>query len=379
MFKDFSDPIYGFVRVEDHELKVIDAVYFQRLRYIKQLGVAYLVFPSAHHTRFEHSIGVMELATRIYNSLGLKDKRLLEIVRLAGLLHDIGHPPFSHTTEVLLGDKSHEDVGYKAITEGHVGEILRKGGFSYDEVELIARLAFKRCRDDQERLLSDIITGEFGADRMDYLRRDAYFCGTYYGFFDYERLLNHIDLIEGKKTVNVSALRTLESFVLGRYFMYAQVYFHKVVRILNIHLLEMIERFFRKDQFLNTDALMTMTDGELLAVALKQPDNIYIKRLIGREHFREVFSTSSKEEFESIKEELTSLYDPELLRFDTVCKKVLDGDILLSKNYSILSLREVSHVLANLKDIQIYRVYAEKTIKDEIKKSLAKKGYHGKS
>ncbi|SNZ12260.1 HD domain-containing protein [Hydrogenobacter hydrogenophilus] len=378
MFKDFSDPIHGFVRVEDHELKVIDSIYFQRLRYIKQLGVAYLVFPSAHHTRFEHSIGVMELATRIYNSLGLKDKRLLQIVRLAGLLHDIGHPPFSHTTEVLLGDKSHEDVGYKAITEGHVGEILRREGFSYDEVELIARLAFKRCSQDEERILSDIITGEFGADRMDYLRRDAYFCGTYYGFFDYERLLNHIDLIEGKKTVNISAIRTLESFFLGRYFMYAQVYFHKVVRILNIHLLELIERFFRRDQFLNTDSLMTMTDGELLAVALKHPDNIHIKRLIGREHFREVFSTNSYEEFQEVKKELTLRYEPEVLRFDAVRKKVMDDDVLLSKNNTLVSLREASDVMANLKDIEIYRVYAERSLKDEMRKLLTTKGYHGK-
>ena len=378
MFKDFSDPIYGFVRVEDHELKVIDSVYFQRLRYIKQLGVAYLVFPSAHHTRFEHSIGVMELATRIYNSLGLKDKRLLQIVRLAGLLHDIGHPPFSHTTEVLLGDKSHEDVGYKAITEGPVGEILKREGFSYDEIELIARLAFKRYKDDQEKLLSGIITGEFGADRMDYLRRDAYFCGTHYGFFDYERLLNHIDLIEGKKTVNISAIRTLESFFLGRYFMYAQIYFHKVVRILNIHLLELIEKFFRRDQFLNMNSLMSITDGELLGVALKDPDNIYIKRLIGREHFREVFSTNSYEEFQEVKKELISRYEPDVLRFDVARKKVMDDDVLISKNGTLVSLREVSDIISHLKDIEIYRVYAEKSLKDEIRKLLVSKGYHGK-
>ncbi len=377
MFKDLSDPIYGFVRVEDHELKVIDAILFQRLRYIRQLGVAYLVFPSAQHTRFEHSVGVMELSTRIYNSLGFKDDRLMRVVRLAGLLHDIGHPPFSHTTEVLLGSRGHEDIGYKVIM-GQVGDMLKKEGFSWEEVQLIAKLAFKKAQDDSEKLLSDIITGEFGADRMDYLRRDAYFCGTSYGFFDYERLLNHIELVEGKKTVNLSALRALESFILGRYFMYLQVYFHKVVRILNIHLLEMIERFFGSDYFLNTEKLMTLTDGDILSVALKYPQDIHVKRLMGREHFREVFHTNSKEEFERAKEDLLAVYDPQLVRFDSVSKKVLDEDIFVSEKGKVFPLKEVSEIFSSLKDIEIHRIYAERSLKDDIKSYLAKRGYHGK-
>lgn len=377
MFKDLSDPIYGFVRVEDHELKVIDAILFQRLRYIRQLGVAYLVFPSAQHTRFEHSVGVMELSTRIYNSLGFKDDRLMRVVRLAGLLHDIGHPPFSHTTEVLLGSRGHEEIGYKVIM-GQVGDMLKKEGFSWEEVQLIAKLAFKKVQDDSEKLLSNIITGEFGADRMDYLRRDAYFCGTSYGFFDYERLLNHIELVEGKKTVNLSALRALESFILGRYFMYLQVYFHKVVRILNIHLLEMIERFFGSDYFLNAEKLMTLTDGDILSVALKYPQDIHVKRLMGREHFREVFRTNSKEEFERAKEDLLAVYDPQLVRFDSVSKKVLDEEIFVSEKGKVFPLKEVSEIFSSLKDIEIHRIYAERSLKDDIKSYLAKRGYHGK-
>ncbi|ADO45178.1 metal dependent phosphohydrolase [Hydrogenobacter thermophilus TK-6] len=377
MFKDLSDPIYGFVRVEDHELKVIDAILFQRLRYIRQLGVAYLVFPSAQHTRFEHSVGVMELSTRIYKSLGFKDDRLMRVVRLAGLLHDIGHPPFSHTTEVLLGSRGHEDIGYKVIM-GQVGDMLKKEGFSWEEVQLIAKLAFKKAQDDSEKLLSNIITGEFGADRMDYLRRDAYFCGTSYGFFDYERLLNHIELVEGKKTVNLSALRALESFILGRYFMYLQVYFHKVVRILNIHLLEMIERFFGSDYFLNAEKLMTLTDGDILSVALKYPQDIHVKRLMGREHFREVFRTNSKEEFERAKEDLLAVYDPQLVRFDSVSKKVLDEEIFVSEKGKVFPLKEVSEIFSSLKDIEIHRIYAERSLKDDIKSYLAKRGYHGK-
>jgi HD superfamily phosphohydrolase len=228
MFKDISDPIYQFIRLYPKELKVIDSFVFQRLRYVKQLGVAHMVFPSAQHTRFEHSLRVMNLAGEMSVSLGYKDQRLFEIVRLAGLLHDVGHPPFSHTTEVLLGDKSHEHIG-KELVLGEVGEELKSLGFSQEDVELLARLAFKEPKDEEERSLSHIITGEPGADRMAYLRRDAYFCGTSYGFFDYRRILNHLERQNGKKCVNKSALRTLESFFLGRFFMYVQVYFHKVV------------------------------------------------------------------------------------------------------------------------------------------------------
>ncbi len=362
MFKDFSDPIHGFIRAQEKELKLIDSLYLQRLRYIKQLGVAYLVFPSAHHTRFEHSLGVMELAKRMCKSLGIRDERILQIVSLAALLHDVGHPPFSHTTEVLLGDRGHEDIGYRMVLEGQVGDLLKREGFSEDDIGLVARLAFKACKDGEEKFLSSIITGEFGADRLDYLRRDAYFCGTSYGFFDYERLLTNVALVDGRKVVNTSALRALESFVLGRYFMYSQVYFHKVVRILNIHLLEMVERFLGKDYFQDIDSLLKLTDGGILSIALKYPEDVYVKRIIKREHFREVFSSKDEKEFEHIKGELLQRYGPDPLRFDFAQKKVLDEDIYLSKNGQLLSLKEVSDIVSNLKDIKVYRVYADRSI-----------------
>ncbi|MFN3814473.1 MAG: HD domain-containing protein [Aquificaceae bacterium] len=367
MFKDFSDPIHGFIRAQEKELKLIDSLYIQRLRYVKQLGVAYLVFPSAHHTRFEHSLGVMELTKRMCKNLGLRDKRMLQIVSLAALLHDIGHPPFSHTTEVLLGDRGHEAIGYRMVLEGQVGDLLKREGFSKDEIEIVARLAFKAWKGEEERFLSSIVTGEFGTDRLDYLRRDAYFCGTSYGFFDYERLLTNIALVESRKVVNISALKALESFVLGRYFMYSQVYFHKVVRILNIHLLEMVERFFGKDYFQDTSSLLKLTDGDILSIALQYPEDTYVRRLINREHFREVFSSKEEKEFKYIKGELLQRYSPDLLRFDLAEKNVLDEDIYLSKNGHLVNLKEVSDIVSNLKDIKIYRVYADRSIwKDAI-------------
>ena len=124
MFKEFSDPIHQLIKSDPCETRIINSFPLQRLRFIKQLGITYLVFPSAQHSRFEHSLGTMELAGRIFKSLGLKDGRFYSLFRLAGLLHDVGHAPFSHTTEVLLGDKSHESIGEKVIFEEGVADIL---------------------------------------------------------------------------------------------------------------------------------------------------------------------------------------------------------------------------------------------------------------
>ncbi len=374
MHKDFSDPIYGFVRAYDHELKLIDSKVFQRLRYIRQLGIAYLVFPTAHHTRFDHSLGVMELSGRIYKALGLKDERIYQIVRLAGLLHDIGHPPFSHTTEVLLGDKSHEEIGKQVLESGEVREQLKRCGFYEDEIDLIARIAFKKPKNKEEKLLSSIVTGEFGSDRMDYMRRDAYFCGTSYGLFDVDRLLNHMQIIENEKVVSASALRTLESFFLGRYFMYIQVYFHKVIRILSIHLLEFIREIFGEDYFKKMDLYFSFTDSHVLAEAFKYSDNVSMKRVFEREHFREVFFSEDTKVFEDVKNLLLSKFDKDKLRFDVCRKRIIDEDVYVLRDDKLFSIREVSPILKNAGEIVLCRVYADRSIQHEVKKWLLNLG-----
>ncbi len=366
MFKEFSDPIHELIKAYDCEIRIIDSFPLQRLRFISQLGIAYLVFPSAQHSRFEHSLGTMELAGRVYNSLGLKDEKLYRIVRLAGLLHDIGHTPFSHTTEVLLGDKSHESIGEKVLLEEEIADILQCSGYSPEDIELIAELAFMKGNN-----LPKIITGEFGADRMDYLRRDAYFCGTSYGFFDYSRLLENMMLVEGKKCIHISALRALESFIIGRYFMYSQVYFHKVVRILNIHLEEVVQDFLERG-LLSPEDFHRKTDHHILHLMLDRYSEEKVRRVLGREHYRQVFSTSSKELFELVKERLLEKYEEELLRFDYVSKRVLDEDIPIWDGNELLSLREVSPIVASLEDIELYRIYAHPMYKEEVREYVRK-------
>ena len=362
MYKEFSDPIHKFVKAYDCELKLIDTPTLQRLRFIKQLGVAYLVFPSAQHSRFEHSLGTMELAGRICQSLGIKDRKLISLYRLAGLLHDIGHLPFSHTTEVLLGDKSHEEIGERLIKEGEAGELLLRCGYTYEDIEFLCQIAFKKGSYGTPK----IITGEFGADRMDYLIRDAYFCGTSYGFFDYERLLNNLLLIDSKKCLHISSLRALESFIIGRYFMYSQVYFHRVVRILNIHLNELIMDLVARG-ILELESLYSKTDAFVISLFLEEPNNPKVRRLLFREHYREVFSTHSKELYEYVKEKLMQSYDPELLRFDSVYKKVLEEDIFIFDSSTLHSVREISNIVGSLKDVEAYRIYAHPSYKEEVK------------
>mgnify|MGYP000088418713 FL=1 len=228
------------------------------------------------------------------------------------------------------------------------------------------RIAFKK-----DKSFPKIITGEFGADRMDYLRRDAYFCGTSYGFFDYSRLLENILLIDGKKCVHISALRSLESFILGRYFMYSQVYFHKVVRILNIHLKEVIEDFF-KEGLLDPRDFHRKTDNHVISLMLDRHEEERVRRILGREHYREVFFTSSKEVFEYVKDRLLEKYEEDLLRFDHISKKVLDEDIPLWDGSKLKSLREVSHLVSSLRDIEFYRIYAHPKHKDDVKSYVRK-------
>ncbi|MFN7065256.1 MAG: HD domain-containing protein [Aquificaceae bacterium] len=361
MFKEFSDPIHQLIKADECEARVINSFPLQRLRFINQLGITYLVFPSAQHSRFEHSLGTMELAGRIYRSLGLKDKRLHNLFRLAGLIHDIGHTPFSHTTEVLLGDKRHEAIGERALYEEGLADILLECGYTHEDLEILVQIAFKKSE-----TFPQIITGEFGADRMDYLRRDAYFCGTSYGFFDYSRLLENMRLVDGKKCVHISALRSLESFVIGRYFMYSQVYFHKVVRVLNIHLKEVIEEFF-KEGLLDPEGFHRKTDAHVLSLMLDRHKDEKVKRVIGREHYREVYYTTSKEVFEFVRERLLEEYPKDLFRFDHTDKRVLEEDILLWDDREFLILREVSSLVSSLKDIDLYRVYAHPKYKEEVK------------
>ncbi len=366
--KEFADPLYGFVRLNDLELKIVDSLPFQRLRYIKQLGVAYLVFPSAQHTRFEHAVGVLNISDKLGSFLPERKRRLL---RLAGLLHDIGHPPFSHTTEVLLPkEKTHEDFTERVIRETEVYEFLKEE-YSEEEIEELIRITLGKPANEEEEILTTIITGEFGADRMDYLRRDAYFCGVSYGFFDYNRLISTLRVEEGRWLVDSSGLVALENFLVSRYFMYTQVYFHKVVRILSIHLVEFMKKFLKRESFEDIRNYIKLNDASVIARIFENEEfKEDFERIFGRKHFRTLLSTEDKEEYTEVKEELLKHFPKDLLRFDEIFKLPYDKPIYVKKGGKVFKAEEVSTLIASLRPIERFRIYIDRNLWEEGKKLI---------
>ncbi|AAC07707.1 HD domain-containing protein [Aquifex aeolicus] len=368
MIKEFSDPLYGFVRVGEAGLRLIDSFPFQRLRYVKQLGLAYLVFPSAQHTRFEHSLGVYHITERICESLKVKEK---ELVKLAGLLHDLGHPPFSHTTEVLLPrERSHEDFTERVIKETEIYEILKQD-YSHEDIERLVRITLGKPEDEEEKLLSEIITGEFGSDRMDYLRRDAYFCGVSYGFFDYDRLISTLRVYENKVVVDESGLRALENFLISRYFMYVQVYFHKVVRILSIHLVEFLKKLISQEDFTDINNFLRLNDAFVISELFKRKAfREDFERIFQRKHFKTLLSTENYEKFSETKERLLEKFPQEKVRFDEVEKEVYGGNIYVLSSEGLKKAHELSPLIASLKPIKLYRIYVDRQLWEKARSEL---------
>jgi len=176
--KTIRDPIHGSISLSDHELAILDTPEFQRLRRVKQLGFSYLVYPSATHTRFEHCLGALFVAHRLGKSLDLSTDSVNKI-RLAALLHDVGHGPFSHVSEDSLQgivDVKHEEYSEKIIKNSAISEIIEDAGFSPNEIADISRGKIPP--------LGDMVSSQIDVDRMDYLVRDAYYTGASYGVID---------------------------------------------------------------------------------------------------------------------------------------------------------------------------------------------------
>lgn len=208
---DFRDPIHGFIAVNELERRLIDTRPFQRLRHIRQLGTTFLVYPGANHTRFEHSLGTMFVADQMYQLLterfGAKMREAFnwsdedisyyrQILRLAALLHDLGHPPFSHASEESLmpENRNHEDYTRLIIEKTEIHDQLSQS-LCEKSIRAIQQIATGKGPSASKTLtfLGGLLTGELGADRIDYLIRDSHHTGVSYGRFDYHRLLHTLE------------------------------------------------------------------------------------------------------------------------------------------------------------------------------------------
>lgn len=346
-FHEIRDPIHVFVRLDSAERQVLDSLPLQRLRSIHQLALTHLVYPSATHKRFEHSLGVMELAGRVFdtitNSNNITDpiraklttltnpdqlKYWRRVLRMAALCHDIGHLPFSHAAEEDLLPKSwsHERITRNLIDSDDMKSIW-SSIVPPLQPEHIVKLAIgpKHATDLEfdswEMVLSEVIVGDaFGVDRIDYLLRDSHHTGVAYGRFDHHRLVDTLRILPSPRSdkrntdlqvgsgsmptlgVQEGGLQSAEALLLARYFMYTQVYFHPIRRIYDIHLMDFLKKFLQCGRFsTNSTSHLQLTDDLILSNIFtaflddNHPNNILARRIMGREHFKRVYSRNASD------------------------------------------------------------------------------------
>jgi len=315
-------PVHGFIRFSENERKIIDHRIFRRLRDIRQLALTEMVYPGAAHTRFEHSLGVMELATRAFDQLAATRGNLLEanlqkvaelskqplaiarqIVRLAGLLHDVGHVCFSHAAEsVIHSGGSHESLTFKLVGDTeYLGEQLDRVYFAGVATLLGKVLHGGAVLPPQLKVLRDLISGEMDADRSDYLLRDSHHCGVEYGRFDQRRMIQCLDLHEsdgGALEVGLQrdGIHTFEALILARYQMNTQVYFHRIRRIYDYYLCQYFTEKGQSD-FDSLEKLLALTDTRAMAAILSDAETghgsqaKWAARIRDRRHHRVVHET----------------------------------------------------------------------------------------
>ncbi len=334
--KVFRDPVHNYIHVEHQViLDLIDSKEFQRLRRIKQLGTTSFTFHGAEHSRFSHSLGVYEITRRICNIFkrnfpiednpenGWDDSERL-VVLCAALLHDIGHGPYSHTFENIF-DTNHEELTTAIMTspESEVYQILAR--VEADFPEKVASVIAKTYPNQQ---VVQMISSQIDADRMDYLLRDAYFTGTEYGTFDLTRILRVIRPDKHGIAFQMSGMHAVEDYIVSRYQMYMQVYFHPVSRGMEVildHLLKYGKKLYAKqpDYFERTSILLVpFLNGRFtLSDYLKLDDGVLnsyftlwseyddpilsdlAKRFLNRKPFKSVtFDASTKEVLPVLKE-----------------------------------------------------------------------------
>ena len=240
--KVFKDPVHRYIHVRDQVIwDLIATREFQRLRRIHQLGTTYLVFHGAEHSRFNHSLGVYEIVRRMIDDSFSGRPQWNDSERLvtlcAALLHDLGHGPFSHAFEKVF-DLDHELFTQKILL-GNTGvnEVLRR--VAEDFPQKVADVIGKTYPD---KLVVSLISSQIDADRMDYLQRDAYFTGVSYGHFDMERILRVMRPAEDQAVIKQSGMHAVEDYIMSRYQMYWQVYFHPVSRSAEVILVKILQR-----------------------------------------------------------------------------------------------------------------------------------------
>lgn len=418
---EIRDPIHGFIKILQDERKILDSRPLQRLRDIYQLGLTYLLYPSATHKRFEHSLGVMELATRVYDVITSPENILPEVkkvlpeigdidklrywrrvVRMAALCHDLGHLPFSHTVEKELFPKGwdHERMTAKII-EDHMQDLFNDltPPLRVKDVVKIALGPDKISKiypdwefTPWESILAEIIVGDcFGVDRMDYLLRDSFHIGVAYGKFDHFRLIDTLRILPDPETkepqlgIEIGGMHVAESLLLARYFMYSQVYLHHIRRVYDHHLGSFLKTWLGEKNTFPTevDEFLNYSDSIIIAALQKSANdnsdagNRYANMIINRKHYKLIYELNradineNPQALQVIYDALVDKYGKDKIIIDEWQEK---GGILnfLIKDRSgkIIKAREVSDIFDKLPRLSIGFIFADRDIKEDAEQWL---------
>jgi HD superfamily phosphohydrolase len=298
-FEIVRDPLWNNIRIDAEALKVLDSEPLQRLRYIRQLGHAFLVYPGSTHTRFEHALGTYHLTRR---TLGLlRDRGELEgvdpeeisLIQMAALLHDVGHYPFSHALEEA-GLPSHEELAETHLCHEELRGIFHDSGI--DDAE-------NRIRDlitgNSESPLQGLVSGSLDLDKIEYLTRDARMCGVPYGTVDVDRLMHSLTLMTqdtGRKIIGVheKGVSALESLLFARYQMYRNVYWHHAVRCATAMFKRLVREVISRGD-LDPAWIANSTDDALMEALERLPNTALATRLKKRRLFKRVFDVPASE------------------------------------------------------------------------------------
>lgn len=320
--KFIRDSIHGNLPLDPFEIEVLDYPQLQRLRRVKQLGFISLIYPGANHSRFEHSIGTMHLASKLADQLELS-KEDKDLVRIAGLLHDAGHGPFSHVSEAVLG-VNHEEITAFVIEKTSIHDKLSE---KFDTKEIIDII-------NGEGKLGPIISGDLDMDRMDYLIRDSHYTGVAYGVIDTERIISNLKL-ERELILDIKGVQAAESALTARYLMYPSVYQHHTTRIINAMFRRCLRDLINQDN-LDPKDMYKYDDSDMISMcrhseglSRKMMEKIDNRNLLKR---AKVLPANLFEEPEKI----FKIEKEDLLK----AEEEISEDFNLNRDYTILNIAE---------------------------------------
>jgi HD superfamily phosphohydrolase len=382
------------VGLDEFEMRVLDNRAFQRLRNVMQLGTSYLIYPSAVHSRFEHSLGTLQASSILFDRLVASSENLeilgwrrpsvvrhRRFLRVASLLHDVGHPPFSHAAEALLpGGQHHENFTGLVIRQTELRALIDKE-LGRGAAERVIAIATGTAVQGSDIFVSQLLTGDLGSDRLDYLARDSLHLGVAYGAYDLHRFVNGIRVHEAEPArivelaIDDGAVHALEGILLARYFMFLQVYFHKTRRILDWHLAELLKDILPNGEYpLGAADYLAWDDHRVLMAAREPAMRDLAARLLGRRHLRVAYESLDHPEAHEVERQD---WLAELLRGEFGDQVVIDRAQKDPYNYSSPPLQvlhqggyapigERSVMVANLKPIDKMRVYTSLDRREDV-------------